>query len=67
MPERTYIKPLLQIHDELLFEVEEDKVGEATAFIKQCMEQVPFDGFDVPVVAEGAVGSSFGEIKEMEV
>ncbi|GAB6157881.1 hypothetical protein JCM39194_10810 [Desulfotomaculum varum] len=66
LPERPYIKPLLQIHDELLFEVEEDKVSETADFIKACMEAVPFPEFDVPIKAEGAVGVRFGELEEME-
>jgi DNA polymerase I len=62
-----YLKPILQIHDEIMFEVPIDKVQEASGFIKDCMETVPFQGFDVPITAEGAVGMSFGELVEMEV
>jgi DNA polymerase I len=60
-----YIKPILQIHDEIMFEVPIDKIDEAAVFIKNCMEAVPFEGFDIPIVAEGAKGESFGELKEM--
>jgi len=63
--EKPYIKPLLTIHDELVFEVPEDKVQEAYAFIKGCMEAVPFEGFDVPIVAEGAIGDRFGSMEEL--
>jgi len=63
--ERPYIRPLLTIHDELVFEIPEDKLEEATVFIKGCMEQKPFDDFDVPIVAEGAVGRRFGELEEL--
>ena len=66
LPDRLWLKPLLQIHDELVFELPEDKVPEAVAFIKRCMEIKPFDEFDVPIVAEAAVGVRFGELKEME-
>jgi len=66
LPERLWLKPLLQIHDELIFELPEDKVDEAVAFIKKCMETQPFSGFDVPIVAEASVGRNFGEMKEME-
>lgn len=66
LPERLWLRPLLQIHDELVFELPEDRVSEAMAFIKECMEAQPFDDFDVPVVAEAAVGIRFGELKEME-
>ncbi len=66
LPERLWLKPLLQIHDELVFELPEDKVDEAVAFIKECMETQPFPEFDVPIVAEASVGRNFGEMKEME-
>jgi DNA polymerase-1 len=62
---RPYIRPLLTIHDELVFEVPEDKVQAACAFIKDCMEAVPFEGFDVPIIAEGAIGDRFGSLEEL--
>ncbi len=67
LPERPWLLPLLQIHDELVFELPKDKVSEAAAFIKQCMEEQPFPDFDVPVVADAAGGARFGEMKELEV
>ncbi|NLI93481.1 MAG: bifunctional 3'-5' exonuclease/DNA polymerase [Peptococcaceae bacterium] len=67
LPERPWLKPLLQIHDELVFEMPNDKVDEAVRFIKSCMEAKPFPEFDVPIVAEAAVGDSFGNLKELEV
>ena len=57
----------MQIHDELVFELPEDKVGEAVEYIKACMEEKPFPEFDVPIVAEAAVGLSFGDLQELEV
>jgi len=66
LPERPWLRPLLQIHDELVFEVPEGKVSEAVSFIRQCMEERPFPEFDVPVLAEAAVGPRFGELKELE-
>jgi len=66
LPKRLWLKPLLQIHDELVFELPEDKADEAVAFIKECMETQPFPEFDVPIVAEASVGRNFGEMKEME-
>lgn len=67
LPEHMWLKPLLQIHDELVFELPEDKVEEAVSFIKACMEERPFPEFDVPITAEAAIGESFGSMKEMEV
>ncbi|MGF7142808.1 DNA polymerase-1 [Anaerotaenia torta] len=65
LPERPWLRPLLQIHDELVFEVPEDKADEAIAFIKTCMEAQPFPQFDVPIVAEASVGPTFGDMAEM--
>jgi DNA polymerase-1 len=65
LPERPWLKPLLQIHDELVFELPEQKLNEAVEFIKMCMEQKPFDAFCVPLVAESAVGQRFGELHEL--
>lgn len=65
LPERPWLRPLLQIHDELVFEVPEDKTDEAVSFIKTCMEAQPFPQFDVPIIAEAACGPNFGELAEM--
>ena len=66
LPARPWLKPLLQIHDELVFEVPEAKVLEAIRFVKACMEAQPFADFDVPIVAEASVGDRFGEMEEVE-
>ena len=65
LEEHPYIKPLLTIHDEILFEVPRDKADEACTIIKECMEQQPFPEFDVPLKAEGAKGYSFGNMEEL--
>ena len=64
--ECPWLKPFLQIHDELVFEIPADKLDEAVGFVKACMEVQPFPAFDVPIIAEAAYGESFGELKEME-
>lgn len=66
LPERPWLLPLLQIHDELVFELPENRVKEAVIFIKNCMETKPFDAFSVPIVAEAAAGYRFGELQELE-
>ncbi len=66
MPERLWLRPLLQIHDELMFELPEEKLNEAVEFVKSCMESQLFEEFDIPLVAEAAVGTRFGSLKEME-
>ena len=65
LPDRPWLLPLLQVHDELLFELPAEKVGEAVAFIKGCMEAQPSPLFDVPIIAEAAVGQRYGEMKEL--
>lgn len=64
--ERPWLRPLLQIHDELVFELPADKVNEAVPFIRACMEAKPFPEFDVPIIAEAACGPNFGSMVEME-
>ena len=66
LPERMWLKPLLQIHDELVFELPIDKLDEAVEFVKACMEQQPYPEFDVPIVAEAAIGFRFGNMTEWE-
>lgn len=66
LPQITWLKPLLQIHDELVFEVPVDKLEESVRFIKACMEAQPFPAFDVPILAEAAAGRNFGELEELE-
>jgi DNA polymerase-1 len=67
LPARPWLRPLLQIHDELVFEVPENEVKNAVIFIKKCMETRPFNEFIVPIVAEASVGQRFGELTELEV
>lgn len=64
--ERSWLKPFLQIHDELVFEIPADKLDEAVYFVKACMEEQPFTDFDVPIIAEAAYGTNFGDLIEME-
>ena len=66
LPKRPWLCPLLQIHDELVFELPENQLKEAVLFIKTCMETQPFEAFSVPIVAEAAAGKRFGELQELE-
>ena len=63
---RPWLKPVLQVHDELLFTVPEDKLREAADFIRSCMEAKPFDDFDIPLKVEVSVGKNYGEMEELE-
>ena len=66
LPEHDYIKPILQIHDELTFIIPTEKQEEAISFIKACMEEQPFPEFDLPLVAEASIGATFGTMEELE-
>ena len=66
LPDRPWIKPIFQIHDELTFIVPEDKLEEAIGFIKSCMEVQPFEEFDLPLVAEASAGPTFGNMEELD-
>ncbi len=66
LPDRPWIKPIFQIHDELTFIIPEDKLEESIGFIKSCMEVQPFDEFDLPLVAEASVGPTFGNMEELD-
>jgi DNA polymerase-1 len=56
---------LLQIHDELIFEVDEDEIEKLAPQIKEIMEDVLTEEQKkgVPIIVEGACGQSWGEMK----
>lgn len=66
LPERPWLKPVLQIHDELTFIIPEERLSEAVAFIRKCMEEKPFPEFDLPLIAEASAGPAFGTMEELE-
>lgn len=66
LPSRPWLKPILQIHDELTFIIPKERLYEAVSFIRKCMEQQPFPEFDLPLVAEASAGETFGNLEELE-
>jgi len=54
---------LLQVHDELLFEVPESEVEATAALVKQVMEQAPLPAqrISVPLIAEAGVADNWAE------
>jgi DNA polymerase-1 len=54
---------LLQVHDELLFEVPESELAETTAVVKQVMESAcaPVVELTVPLVADTGTGQTWGQ------
>lgn len=53
------IKMLLQVHDELIFEVLEDHVDQASELIKKTMEEIT--ELSVPLIAEAGSGNNWAE------
>lgn len=66
LPDRPWLQPILQIHDELTFIIPKERLDEAVSYIKECMQPQPFPEFDLPLVAESSVGSTFGTMEELE-
>ena len=62
---RAYM--LLQVHDELLFEIEEGLVGVLAPKIRKIMESVieEKDRRSIPFLANGSVGKNWGEMKPL--
>ena len=55
------IKMLLQIHDELIFEIKEDKIDTWLPKLKDLMEKAIT--LKVPIVVDSAIGDNWGELK----
>ena len=55
---------LLQVHDELLFEIKEDKVKEVAKEIKNIMENI--EQFEVPLKVDLNSGRNWGKLKKLE-
>ena len=66
LPDRPWLEPILQIHDELTFIIPKERLGDAVSFIRGCMEQKPFQEFDLPLVAEASAGPDFGHMEELD-
>ncbi len=66
LEDNPHIRPILQIHDELLFEVDENYLESAIGIIKAAMERKPFEDFELPIIAEGETGTKFGAMEELK-
>ena len=66
LPDRPWLKPILQIHDELTFLIPAERLEDAVTFIRECMEQKPFPEFDLPLIVEASVGRTFGNMDELD-
>ena len=56
-------KMLLQVHDELIFEINEKDIEESSIIIKQIMENshLQYKDFIVPLTVESGAGDTWGE------
>ena len=59
------VRILLQIHDELVFEVKEKMVEKFAVFLKPLMENAGADKFQVPIIADVKTGLNWGEMQKM--
>ena len=57
------VRMLLQVHDELIFEIKEELVEESLDVIKSIMEttHLQYKDFIVPLTVEYGVGNDWGE------
>jgi len=60
LADKPYIRPIMTVHDSLVFEVRRDKAEEAIRLVTRCMEAVPpLDNF-MPLATEVSVGERYG-------
>lgn len=59
------VRMLLQVHDELVFEIKQDKVEEVTPKLKDIMENVY--KFSVPITVEIKKGPNWGETTDLTI
>ena len=64
LADKDYIRPVLTVHDSLVFEVRDDRLDEATALVQDCMQVPPPLPDFMPLVAEAAHGKRYGQLKE---
>jgi len=55
---------LLQVHDELIFEVPEEELEQTTHVAKSVMENAM--KLDVPLTTEARVGRNWGELEKVD-
>jgi DNA polymerase-1 len=64
---RDRVKLLLQVHDELMYEVAEKDADEIVPRLRQVMESIIKGDMlaGVPIIAEASVGKSWGEMRKI--
>jgi len=64
--EQTDVKLILQVHDELVFEVSESKLKATAKTLKQIMELAPTNDFNIPLVADAESRYNYEELTTLE-
>ena len=64
LADKDYIRPVLTVHDSLVFEVRDDRIDEARTIVRTCMETPPPLPSFMPLVADAAHGKRYGQLKE---
>jgi DNA polymerase-1 len=61
------VRMILQVHDELIFEVKQSRIAEVTPKLKEIMEQAfpEKDAKGVPLLAEAKAGPSWGSLEKI--
>ena len=61
--DNTDIRMIMQVHDELVFEIKENLVEESVGIIKKVMESthLRYKDFNVPLIVDYGVGSDWGQ------
>ena len=62
--EKNDIKMLLQVHDELIFEINQNQTKHYYQKIKDIMENIV--KLKIPLIAEAKIGKNWGEMKKIE-
>ncbi len=60
LDEKDHVSMVLQIHDELLFEVRDEQIEETAVMVKSLMEDVPYQ-MDLEMVVETGAGKTWRE------
>ena len=63
------VRLLLQVHDELIYEIPTDLVSSVAPKIKEIMQTIlPLEkSVGIPIIANGHAGSNWGDLKELDV
>lgn len=62
---RDSILPLIQIHDDIVWEVDESVLEEVVIKIKKVMEEIKNENFIIPLVADFKVGKKWGSMSKI--